>query len=135
MLLPIILSVGAFLLSANIAGVGAQDISALPADQQQCLVDCSLAAAAATNCTNPGDANSLSYRACACASPVFEPKVADCFTANKTCGITNLTEISGLVASGCASVASQTGSAIVLNGRLGLAAVSAAGLAVASLLV
>ncbi|KAJ7212997.1 hypothetical protein GGX14DRAFT_619733 [Mycena pura] len=55
MLLPnlnVILSARAFLLPANIAGVDAPDSSSGGlSDQQQCLLDCSIAASKATGCT------------------------------------------------------------------------------------
>ncbi|KAJ7211348.1 hypothetical protein GGX14DRAFT_394262 [Mycena pura] len=115
MLLPIILSVGGFLLSANIAGVGAQDSGS--GLTPECLIDCGNIAAEATNC-----ANGFLNASCVCASPTFNASFTACATAN-TCNAT-ADEITGSITSSCGTP-SQPGSAIALNGRVGLAAVSA----------
>ncbi|KAJ7141217.1 hypothetical protein C8R44DRAFT_866852 [Mycena epipterygia] len=137
-----------FLIFANVAT--AQGLS----DQQQCLLNCSVTAVAATSCD-------IQDTACVCASSVYATNLTQCATS--ACSV-SMSDTKGFIAQGCAgdavasnsssasgsSSATQTGSApessqsgqsgkgnsAESNGvRIRVAAVSAAGLVFFALLV
>ncbi|KAJ7782414.1 hypothetical protein DFH07DRAFT_322842 [Mycena maculata] len=94
------LAAAAVLFSVNVATAQNGGLSA----QQQCLATCSVAAVNATDC-NAQDT------ACLCASSAYATNVTQCATSTSAsgCGVT-ADDVKGLLAQGCAGVASASGS-------------------------